>query len=336
MMNATISDFLQGRIQEIFIRERDNNEYVLENVLPYRQVEDLDFEHIIGEFHEPIIAEFSGFSAEGKLRGRDGFRKFIEELRPIKQQMSITGKDYIMARKYKDENRIISRLFNDTGFVYDGVRARAEKMRAEVLSSGVLSVNEGGQNFSVDYQVPDELKIVISTNTSKWSDTVNSNPIQDMINWLKIIDFTPEGAITSRKIKDFILMNEKVRKMINGTDRVDTPLTLTVLNNFLSGYGLPVIVVDEDKYRTDKNTKVNFWPENKFVWVGADIGETLMGPTAEQYAPINGSAGVTLRNGIYIQTYNSARPIGIFTTASATSLVSLPGAEEIFIAQPID
>jgi hypothetical protein len=335
-MNATINDFLQGRIQETFIRERDNNEYLLENILPYKQVDDLDFEHIIGEFHEPIIAEFAGFSAEGKLRGRDGFKKFIEELRPIKQQMSITGKDYILSKKYKDENRIINRLFNDTAFVYDGVRARTEKMRAEVLNTGKIVVDEGGQKFTVDYQVPDELKVTISTSTSKWSDTANSNPIQDMINWLRIIDFTPEGAITSTKIRDYILLNENVRKMIYGVDRASTPLTLKVLNEFLAGYGLPKIVVDEDKYRTDKKTKAKFWADNKFTWVGSNIGETLMGPTAEQYAPVSNNVGVTLRNGIYIQTYENVRPIGIFTTGSATSLVSLPGAEEIFIAQPID
>ena len=325
-MALALNDFFEGKVTIPYLKKRQNKDFMLEGILPYRSVDALEYEHIVGNYSTPLSATFAVYGADGKYYGRDGIKKFIEELRPIKAHRRLDGKLLIQWKKYGAKEPLFAQLFDDIGFVYDAVRVRAEKMRAEILTTGQLSVNENGVQFTVDYGVPTANKV---TPTTLWSDTTNSNPIQDMIDWKNAIDFEPEGGIISKEIFDYLSKNVNVRKAIFGDNGGSRFVTLKTLNEFLSGLGLPKLAINKEKYRDASGNSQYFWTATKFVWVGSNIGETLMGPTEE--GVLNKNVSKT-DEGIYIQTYENERPPAIITTGSATSLVALPGAEEIFIA----
>ena len=325
-MALTLNDFFEGKVTLQYLAKRPKKTFMLESILPYKSIDALEYDHVVGKYNAPTTATFAVYGADGRYYGRDGIKKFLEELRPIKAHRTLAGKLLIQYKKYGAADPLFAQLFDDIGFVYDAVRVRAERMRAEVLTSGQLNVNENGVVFTVDYGIPSEHKVVP---TVLWNDTTNSNPIQDMIDWKNSIDFEPEGGIISKEIFDYLSKNVNVRKAIYGDQGASRFVTLEVLNDLLKGLGLPPLAIDKEYYRDETGAKKYFWPSNKFVWVGSNIGQTLMGPTEEG---VLGKSVKRTKEGIYIQVHEEERPPAIITTGSATSLVALPGAEEIFIA----
>jgi hypothetical protein len=338
-MALILNDFLSGEAILDVLAERKalNHEpsYALESILPYQPVDELQYEHIVGEYYDPIIASFSAFEKEGEYRGRDGIKKFIEELRPIKQSMRLSGKLMIEAAKAGSESPLVAQLFKDVPMVYDGVRVRLEAMRMEVLTTGKLSIDENGVEFVVDYQVPTDNIVTITDPEEKWSDTTNADPIGDMTSWMNDLDFTPRGGIISKKIMQYLLSNKNVRAALFGSDLSSRVPSLGELNNYLENIELPKLYVDKDTYRNNDAThsRSNIWPDQKFVWVGNNIGRTLCGPTEEGVLNEN---VVRSDNGIYVQVNKIAQPPKITTHASVTSLIALPAPHEVFIANVID
>jgi len=324
-MAVTLADFLEGKATIAYLKQRPTRQFTLEGILPFKPIENLEYEHIVGDFADPVAADFVAFGADGKYVGRDGIKKFIEELKPIRIHRRLDGKLLIAAKKYKTDEPIVAELFNDVGYVYDSVRVKIEKMRADVLTTGQLAAT-GNVEFTVDYGVPADNQ---KTPATLWSDTTNSNPIQDMIDWYNALDFVPEGGIISKEILNYLVQNVNVRKAIHGDDGSGQFVTLEMINNLLIQLGLPKLAVDKDYYRASDGSKAYFWPSNKMVWVGSNIGYALMGPTEEG---VLGKGVVRTENGIYVQVVEEERPPRVITTGSATSLIALPGVNEIFIA----
>ncbi|MCD6177383.1 MAG: major capsid protein [Candidatus Cloacimonetes bacterium] len=324
-MAVTLADFLEGKATIAYLKQRPSRQFILEGILPYKSIDTLEYEHIIGDFMDPVVADFVAYGADGKYVGRDGLKKFIEELKPIRIHRRLDGKLLINAKKYKTDEPIVKELFNDVGYVYDSVRVRVEKMRADVLTSGKLTAT-GNVAFSVDYGIPTENQ---KSPAVLWSDTTNSNPIQDMIDWYNTLDFEPEGGIISKEILNYLVQNVNVRKAIHGDNGANQYVTLEMINNLLSQLGLPKLAVNKDYYRAADGSKAYFWPSNKMVWVGSNIGYALMGPTEESVLE---KGVVKTDKGIYVQVVEEQRPPRIITTGSATSIIALPGVNEIFIA----
>jgi hypothetical protein len=328
-MSLILEDFYSGKVVLPYLEERKENPFLLENVFPYRVVEQLEYEHIIDEFNYPTMAKFSAFGDEGVFIGRDGVKKFIEELRPIKLVRRLDGKLLINAKMMGSETPIIKRLFDDVGATYDGVRVRTEKMRADVATTGKLIVDENGQKFTVDYLMPDANKAEILDAAQKWSATATSDPIGDMVSWLRDLNFTPVGGMISKKCAAYIMDSVNVRKAIFGADLAAQVPTWAEVQNLLARKGLPILVINDSKYRDLDGTEKFFWKEDVMTWFGSGIGSTLMGPTEEG---VLGKDIVRTQNGIYVQVYNQLKPPAMFTTASATSIIALPGVREMFIA----
>jgi len=328
-MAKALIDFFDYREVLPYLRDRVGPEYLTEAILPPLPINSLRYEHLIGEFYEPIIGSFSAFGANNVFVGRDGVKKFLEELRPIRLAQKLDGKLFVEYRNSPTLDPLVQALFNDIGNMYDGVRARAEKMRVQVLTTGELVVDENDVKFTVDYDIPATNRLVPAT---LWSDTTNSDPVADMLNWRQNLAFEPDGAIVSRQIANNVLANENVRTQIYGLTFANRPLSMRDLNGFLSSVELPVFIINDDRFRDLNKTQRRFWPNDKLVWVGRNIGRTVLGPTEESTL---GLGIVRADNGIYVQVYEQEQPPAIITTASATALVALPGAHELVIITPV-
>lgn len=311
-----------------YLRERDAPEFLTESILPPLVTESLEYEHLIGQFEKPIIGSFSAFGANNVFIGRDAVKKFTEELQPIRLAIKLDGKLFVKYRNAENMDPLVQALFDDVGNTFDGVRARAEAMRVAVLTTGQLVVNENGVKFTVDYGVPAEQRFIPTT---LWNDPA-ADPIQDMLAWREELSFQPDGAIVSRRILQAVLRNANVRTAIFGEGFATRSVAPRQLNAYLAELELPIFVVDDDKYRDLQKVERKFWPDNRMVWVGRNIGRTVMGPTEESTL---GIGIVRAENGIYVQAYEQPQPAAIITTSSATAMVALPGAHELAIIQPL-
>ncbi len=335
-VNYSIEDFLKGRVTSYYIEKLQSSNaltpYMLEDIFPYNKTENLEFETIFSSEHYPVSATFTGFDGGGKLMGRDGLSKFVEELRPIKITRALGGKLLTLWAQTKADQLLINPLFDDIKAVYDGVRIRTERMRAEVMQTGKLEINENGVKFAVDYEVPESHKVIHDGSVNKYWSNVESNPLDDMNKWLNYLSFTPEYAIISPALKRYILTNSNVKQAIYGTDKKEQILSWNEFQNYLTIKGLPPMFVYNYKYRdVDSNSEVTIWQDKKFVWATGNLGYTHMGPTIEEILAEN---VVRVENGTCIVVYKDStlKSSGIYTTASATALTTLNAKNNLFIA----
>lgn len=335
-VNYSLEDFLKGRVTQYYIEKLTSSNaltpYMLEDLFPYNKVDNLEFETIFSKENYPVSATFTGFDGSGKFIGRDSLKKFVDVLRPIKITRPLNGELLVLWKNTKADQLLVNPLFDDIKAVYDGVRIRTERMRAEVIQTGKIETNENGIQFSVDYEVPESHKVVHDGSVNRyWSDP-ESNPLDDMNKWLNDLSFTPEYAIISPALKRYLLTNINVKMAIYGNDRKNQILSWNEFQNYLTIKGLPPMFVYNYKYRdVDSGSEVKIWSDKKFIWGAGTLGFTHMGPTVEE---VLGENVVRVDNGTCITVYKevAAKSAGIYTTASATSLATLNAKDKLFIA----
>lgn len=132
-------------------------------------------------------------------------------------------------RNDNEEADMIRRIFNDVDNLVASVRTRVEAMRMEALSTGKIQINENGVKASIDYGMPSAHK------ASKTWTSGTPTILEDMDSWVdKIVGdtgFTPTRALTSKKVLNAILRDERIRSAIYGVNSAKM-LTVSELNAF--------------------------------------------------------------------------------------------------------
>ena len=255
--------------------------------------------------------------------------------------MQLKEKD-IMAlenpRTPQEQEYLTKEVYNDIEKLVDGVMARVEKMRMDVLANGVVTIAENGLNASVDYQVPAAHKEALA-GSDQWTDPT-SDPLGDIDRWIEAMPITPTRALTSKKVLNALLRHPQVKASVFGSD-TGKVLTRGELDAFMQSNGLPIIRTYDDKYREQNKdgsyTTKRYFPENKFVMFDDSLlGETLFGPTPEERLVRRANVDTSLIGNVLAMVYEeSLDPVGTWEKAVATALPSFAAADEVFQAQPI-
>ncbi len=209
-------------------------------------------------------------------------------------------------------------------------------MRMEILSSGKVAINENNVAVTIDYLVPAGNKLAFN-----WSAPTTATPLVDLETIATAVETEcgsrPSRAMTSRKVVKAICACTSIKKAVFGTNS-DKLVTLSLLNDLLSQSDLPILLVNEAKYKVETATgfsTVRYFPENIISMFGSStLGETIYGLTAEEVALIGEGQMDTAEmvGNIFVGTYKSVDPVGEFTKAAATAIPSFPHADELGIA----
>jgi hypothetical protein len=170
------------------------------------------------------------------------------------------------------------------------LETRMEWLRWQAMQ-GSLTVNEEQVNRMIDYEVPSNHKITL-TGSALWTDTVNSNPISDFMNWALLYRGTGAGkptAFMNKKTAQLLAKNATVRDLVKqstntlllGPGTVDK-LLLPLVSD------LDGIVVYDGGYTDDSYTFQTFIPDNVVILKG-------VGPVGEPFGDIVTTP--SLRNG---------------------------------------
>lgn len=324
-----------------YVRDREYKPLLGETLFPERKQPSLKLDQLSGGSRIPIAASIHDFDTEAEIGSRIANKQELE-LSLIKRKIQLKETDIIALenpRTPAEQAYLVGQVYNDIDSLVQGVRARVEAMRMEVLAAGQVTVKENGLNFTLDYHVPTEHKEAL-TGTNVWTNE-NSDPLADIERWIDALDTKPTRALTSRKIYRALATHPKIIAAIFGKDS-GRVVSQADLDAFMETHGYPVIRTYDEKYKVQEAngtyTTKKYFPENKFAMFNDDLlGETLYGPTAEETRLTRDPAvDTSLVGNVLASVYDETRdPVGTWTKAVATALPSFAAADEVFQAQPI-
>lgn len=325
-----------------YLKERQLKPFVGETLFPEVKHDTLEFEYLVGASNLPVAAKIHAFDTEAEIGSIEAGNAALEAAY-IKKKYQIKEKDLIalqFPRTPQEEKMLTGRVFNLIDRSVSDVRAEKEIMRMQALANGELSLEmEGGGTLTVDYQVPNDHKEALA-GTAMWG-AADADIIGDITRWADTLDERPTRALTSNKIASIILRDAKVIAALFGKDS-GRVATLADLNAFMRSHNLPAIATYDAKYRVQAAngtyTTNRYFPENKFVMFGgAELGETLHGPTPEESRMLRqGNEEVhNVGNEIAMVYEEGLDPVSTWVKAAAAAIPSFPEANNVFQAQPI-
>lgn len=334
-----VEELLTPREMVDYTKERTKEAYMGEFLFPEVKVEALEIDMVKGASNLSVSAKVHAFDTEAEIGSREGAEYSTQDMALIKRKIKIPERTIIALespRNSKEEEDMIRRIFNDVDMLVSSVRTRVEAMRMEAISSGKISINENGVKATVDYGMPAGHKKGLNWLTE--SDVDILQDMEEMVN--TIVDdtgFTPTRSLTSKKILNRILRDERIRSAIYGVNSAKM-LTVAELNAFLAQQKLPQIAIYDKKYRVQdakgKYTAKRFLPEESFVMMpDGKMGDTFYGVTAEELAlRKNPEADVSDAGNIIVCHYSTIDPVAEWIKAVATALPSFPYADQVFAA----
>lgn len=114
----------------------------------------------------------------------------------------------------------------------------------EVMSTGKMTINENGLNFAIDFKV-NKFKAL-----KGWEDPTHDilGDIADMVQMALDKGYVVNTALTSTKMRSYMLKNEGIMKAIKGVNFVGMAITQAEVENLLFSLHSLNMVIDDDMY----------------------------------------------------------------------------------------
>lgn len=335
--------------------EQLRNRFVLDQVLPNVQAPGIEADVRAGSLTMANAATFRAWDTQPGMAKRPGAERKRLELPPVSQQIPLTEEESLRldAMERGSNDPLVRQIYDDVERMVTSVQARIEIARGQVLSTGVMTINENGINLSVDYGVPGSHKPVIAAGPLQWTvaNAATAKPITDLLAWTELYQTDtgtlPRGMLMSRARLAALAVNDEVRSFVQGGAATAPPrVNLATLNSALADEGIPPLLslgadptgmngpfFDEVVRVDDVATKVI--PEDKVVFVPSDpaFGSTFYGLTAEATRLVE--RGLITRQeapGLVAVVLQNDNPVQTFTLATAIALPVIVNPELAFVA----
>lgn len=169
---------------------------------------------VVNPIHDGVVVERSGYDTKNT---KPAYTKEMRILRPQDTQIRLPGEVPFQPMEPRERAGIIAG--EDLAELDDRIVRLEEKMCAEALLTGKVTVKGKGWNAQVDfgYKVG-ENKIVLS-GSSAWNNTSTSDPMKDIDDWRRMIvqrcGIQPTHCIVSSDVAWAIIDNAKAQKRLD-------------------------------------------------------------------------------------------------------------------------
>jgi hypothetical protein len=170
---------------------------------------------------------------------------------------------------------LVDAIYNDLENLTRYAQNRVELAWGDVLSDGVLTINENGVQQQVDYGIPSNQLVTAGT---LWSDTANSNPLTDLLAWYDVYVATNGSGpgqfkcslTTARQLQ----ANTHLINQIKGAQTGVTNVTLQDISTLFNSNGLPAISMDSvyNSFFDVDGVTTRPIAANKFLFLPEDLG----------------------------------------------------------------
>lgn len=319
--------------------------YMGTGLFPAKKQVGLDLSWIKGKGGLPVALKPSAFDTKATLRDRIGIQKLETEMPFFKEGMKIKEKDRQELLKLQNAGEpyvqpFIDRIYDDIKHLVDGATVQPERMIMQLLTNGQINISANGVAYTYDY-TDDDYKtnhMKTLTGTDVWSDTTNSDPIDDINTACDYIEAEtgtrPTRAIVSLKVWNYLKNNQKIKIGINGATDVAKAITNTQLQSYLTEFCGVTFVQYNKMFKDENGATKRFFAENICTLLPAGtLGNTYYGTTPEE-ADLMGTSGVDVsivNTGVAIKTKKTFDPVNVDTIVSEIVLPSYERIDETFI-----
>lgn len=131
-------------------------------------------------------------------------------------------------------------IYDDLTNLTRYVQNRIELAWGDVLTDGVLAINENGVQQELDFGIAADQKVTAAT---LWSNKATAKPLDDLLAWTQkysSVNGTPQGRFwTSTQVVQSLMQNVQLINAIKGAQTGVTWVSINEINAFLGGFGIP-------------------------------------------------------------------------------------------------
>lgn len=279
----------------------------------------------------PEVAFVHALDTEAEIGSRPGFEKVLTEKLFIKRKINQSERlQQAIENGVPDDNNLKKFVFDDAANLFEGVVARANVMKGQFLSTGIVKIKENHVDMSIDYGVTSDAKVTLTDWSKPDADIMGD--ISKMVAIAEDNGYVVNKALTSLKMINYMRNNTAMQTAVLGAanKRLLTKQELT--NLLMQEYGFTIDRCDE-KYRyrkADGTLKTGrYFKEDVFTLYEANangsFGSGLWGVTPEeleyrQFIQEENRSFVTL------SMWATPDPVAVWTKASGMFVPVSPKA----------
>lgn len=327
-------------IKQYWIEKNQNAQPLLgETLFPYVREIGVKLEWIKGAKNQPVALRLSAYDSKAIRRDRQGFDKYDTEMPFFKESMYIDEEmrqklnTMIPTNNREIVNSILAKIFDDIISLIEASYISLERMRMEMLTTGVLTLSSNGQSYSYDFGVAAGQKKEVETSWSNANADIIGD-ITDYVEEMKAKGVNITRAICNSSVAKNFRTNNAIKNAVyvfaGGTVNVTTARAIDYIYNET---GVRFYVYD-NVYVNEAGNAVKYVADDTVVLLPeGNLGYTHIGVTPEESDLMNSlNANVSVNgDGIAITTYGTADPVNVETKVSMVALPSFERANEIVI-----
>lgn len=279
----------------------------------------------------PEVAFVHELDTEAEIGSRPGFEKVLTEKLFIKRKINQSERiQEAIENGVPDDETLTNFVFDDATNLFEGVVGRANIMKGQFLSTGMVKIDENNVKMDIDYGVPSSAKVDLTD----WSkvDADIMGDIQKMVTIAEDSGYVVTNAATSLKMINYMRNNTAMQTAVLGAANKRLLTRQELANLLMQEYGITVGRCDEKfRYRKADGTLMTgrYFKEDVFTLYEADAGGSfgtgLWGPTPEeneyrQFIQEENRSFVTL------SMWATQDPVAVWTKASGMFIPVAPKA----------
>lgn len=274
----------------------------------------------------PVMAVVHALDAEAQIADRPDFKELQYELLLVKRKIN---QGEALRKKIRDlgmsseERAVIEAVYNDAANLIAQVLTRFEVMADEALCTGRLTIDENDVDVTVDYNLPDEHRLVVSS----WSSSAH-DILGDLVKIQKVAKNKIVRALVSDKVMGYITNNAKLNSIASDAGEY---LTAAFARNYIANkFGIEFIEVGGTyKLNHQSTTEYNFFDEDVIVFLTTDgtLGYTYVTTTPEE------DLGIAARTNGFVTVSQKVEwdPAALWTKASAVGFPAFRDIKQLYI-----
>lgn len=337
----------------------DNYTEVASNAIPYlgtgffpaQKKAGLDLKWIRGHKGLPASLMPSNFDAKSTFRDRVGITISETQMPFFRESMLVKEEDEQEIMRVQDANdpyaaSVLDHIFDDARTLVDGANVVPERMIMQLLSpvggNMGIEVSAGGVNYAYNYDSDGTWKaehyMKLETETDKWSDPENCDPVADLEAALDAQEAAsgtrPEIALMSKATFQMMKNSKKVQAGVlaqNTTANVN--YTAARVQAYIEEELNIKIVVYSKKYKNESGVEANFYPDGIVALLpNGALGKTWYGTTPEErtLASKQGANVSIVNTGVAVAVTITDDPVNTKTTVSEIVLPSFERMDEVY------
>ena len=344
-----------GNIVAYYDATHENqSSYMGEQLFPATKQMGLELNKIGGRAGLPVELKASAFDTQATYRDRQSIEVSKQKMPFYRERMKIdeeTRQEIMKISAGGNANILkpyLNRIFDDTNNLLRGARVSRERMVMELISTGKINIAGTGVKLEYDYGFNKKYQYVAPS--TQWSDTANSTPLQDMLDWVDAFKIkygvTLGFAVMTTKTFNYLVANKNIVKEIYPTIADPTGLAVKraqVKQAVLDVVGVQVLINDNIYATKVGGEGKKFFPDNvvSFLPNGGVLGNMVFGTTPEEIDlmannKFNGTTQI-VDTGVAVTSMLIPHPVNVETMVSQICLPSFAsdvdgGAGSILIA----